>query len=194
MFFGVFVDDFNISEPEEGRLNVRHQTFTDCPFPSPFPHVLEIAQPNFLRKDTAADGTVRTLSRIDRALINLPMTEARDFHFYSHVSDNLGERSTPSDHVAVRVVKQKPTIRSDQVKRIQSWMSKQPVFCTSLKKIGDDHQIPTNPFAALADFKVILEKAREPDSSGTSAQHTRQPRSQALDCLDCFTETDTWAH
>ena len=89
-------------------------------FRSYFPHALEIAQPNFTRKDTAADGTLRILSRIDRAVINVLVAEARDFHCYSHVSDNLGQRSIPSDHVAVRIVVQKPTNRCDQVKRIPS--------------------------------------------------------------------------
>ena len=98
-------------------------------------------------------------------LINLPMAEACDFHCYSHVSDNLGERFIPSDHVAVRVVIQKPTIRRDQAKRIPSWMSKHPVFCSILKKISEDHQYPDDPFAALGDVKVILEKARKTDSS-----------------------------
>ena len=118
-------------------------------FRSFFPHVLEVAQPNCTRKDSAADGTLRTLSRIDRAIINLSMAEALDFH--SHVSGNLGERSIPSDHVAVR----------DQAKRIPSWMSKHPVFCSTLQRITEDHQYPDDPFAALADFKVILEKARK---------------------------------
>ena len=79
---------------------------------------------------------------------------------YSTVSDNLGERSIPSDHVAVRVVAQKPTTRCDQVKRFPSWMSKHPIFFEifsnrSAKTIG------TEPFAALADFKLIIEKARK---------------------------------
>ena len=62
-------------------------------FGSFFPHVLEIAQPNLTRKDAAADGNLRTLSRIDRAFITLHMAESRDFHCFSHVTDNLGERS-----------------------------------------------------------------------------------------------------
>ena len=47
--FGVIIGDFNVCEPEEGRLNVRNQTFTECDtvktdlFRSFFPHVLEIA-------------------------------------------------------------------------------------------------------------------------------------------------------
>ena len=133
----VIIGDFNICEPEEGRFNVRHQTFTDgdtektALFRSFFPHALEIAQPNFTRKDTAADGTLRTLSRIDRAIINPSMADARAFHCYSRVSDNLVERSIPSDHVAARVVVQKPTNRCNQAKRFPSWMSKHPVFALS---------------------------------------------------------------
>ena len=50
-------------------------------------------------------------------------------------------RSIPSDHAAVRVVTQKPNIRSNLGKRIPSWMSSHPVFCS--------------------DFKVVLEKARK---------------------------------
>ena len=53
------------------------------------PHVLEIAQPDFTRRDATADGTIRTLSRIGRAFINLPVAEARDFLYYSHVFENL---------------------------------------------------------------------------------------------------------
>ena len=83
-----------------------------------FPHALEIAQPNFTRKDAAADGTPRTLSRIDRAFINVPMAEARDFHCQSHVTDSLGGRSIPSDHVAIRVVVRKPLDQCDSSKRI----------------------------------------------------------------------------
>ena len=90
------------------------------PFSVLFPHVLEIAQPGFTRKVSTADGTARTLSRIDSAFINLRMAEARDFHCSSHVLENLGERSIPSDHAAVRVVFQKPTVRCDQVQRVPS--------------------------------------------------------------------------
>ena len=95
------------------------------------------------------------------AFINVPVAEARDFHCYSHVSNNLGERSIPSDDVAVQIVVQKPTNRCDQAKCIPSWMSKHHVFCSILKRISDDHQYPDDPSAALADFKVILEKARK---------------------------------
>ena len=108
---------------------------------------------------TGPDGTIRTLSRMGRAFINLFMAEARDFHCYSHVFENLGERSIPSDHAAVRVVILKLAIRCHQIKRIPSWMSKQTVFCSILKQISDDHLYPDDPFIAPADCKVLLEEA-----------------------------------
>ena len=165
--FGMIIGDFNMCEPEEGRFSVRNKSFTEgdagktALFRANFPQVLEISQPNFTRKDTAADGTPRTLSRFGRAFINVAMAEARDFHCHSHVTDNLGERSIPSDHVAIRVVIRKPLEFCGAVKRIPNWMSKHHVFCTILKQISDDHQYPDEPFAALADFKMIIEKARK---------------------------------
>ena len=153
----VIIGDFNICELEEGRFNVRNQTFTEGDagntrlFQSYFPRVFEIPQPNFTRKDTAPDGAPRTPSRIDRAFINVPMAEARDFYCTSHVSDNLGERSIPSDDVAVRIVVQKPTNRCDEVKRIPSWTCKHHVSAL-LKRIIDG-QHPDEPFAALADLQ-----------------------------------------
>ena len=96
---------------------------------------------------------------------SFPMAEARDFQCCSHALENLGERSIPSDHAAVRVVIQKLTIRSNLGRRIPSCMSTHSVFCSILKQISDDHQYPDDPFAALADFKVIFEKARTTDCS-----------------------------
>ena len=105
---GVIMGDFNFREPEERRLNVWNQTFTDgdteeaASFHSLFPNVLEIAQPSSARRAYSINMVIRTLSTVDRASINLPMAEARDFHCYSHVPENIGQRSIPSYHAAVR--------------------------------------------------------------------------------------------
>ena len=110
----------------EGRFDVWNQTFTDgdkgkaALFHSLFPRVLEIAQPDYTRRDSSVNGVKRTLSRIERAFINIPVAEARDFHCYSHVFENLEKRSIPSNHAAVRVVIQKPTIGRHEGKRIPS--------------------------------------------------------------------------
>ena len=104
---------------------------------------------------------LRTPSSIDRAFINVPMAQARDFHYHSHATDNVGERSIRSDHVAVRGVIQTPLDYCGTVKRIPSWMFKHLVFSTLLKQISDNHQYTDEPFAAVADFKLIIEKARK---------------------------------
>ena len=84
--------------------------------------------------------------------INLPMAEARDFHCSSHVVENLGKKTIPSDHAAVRLVIQKPTNRGHQSKRIPSWISKHPIFCSILQQLHDDHRFSPDPFCALAEF------------------------------------------
>ena len=97
---GVVVCDFNICEPEEGRLNVWNQTFTDGDtgkaafFHSLFRRVLEITQPDYTGRDSSIIGFIRTLSRIDRAFIKMPMAEARDFHCCSHVHPELDVRTS----------------------------------------------------------------------------------------------------
>ena len=102
----------------------------------------------------------------------------------------------PSDHAAARVVIQKPTGCS-QDERIPSWMSKYTVFCIILKEIHDDHQYLADPFVAVADFKVFLEKARKrtvrellrktPDSLGakllTASTAVRPDRKRHLGTL-----------
>ena len=70
------------------------------------------------------------------------------------------KRSIPSDHAAVRVVIQRPTVRGHQGKRIPSWMSEHPVFCFILKRLHDDHRYSADPFGALAEFKAVLAKAK----------------------------------
>ena len=126
--------DFNVCDPEEGRFNVVNQTFTDgdtgktASLHSNFPNILEIAQPDYTGTDSSASGIIRTLSRIDRIFVNVPMAEVRDLHCYSHVFENLGNRTTPNDHTAVRLVIQKPDNQGRQIKRTPGWMPKHPVF------------------------------------------------------------------
>ena len=112
--------DDSMSGTRHSPMATRERMQCFIPF---FPRVFEIAQPDYTRRDSTALGIIRTLSRIDRIFINLPMAEARDFHCYSHVFENLGNRSIPSDHAAVRLVIQKPTPRGHLSKRIPSRMS-----------------------------------------------------------------------
>ena len=121
---GVIMVDSNISDSEEGRVNTWNQTFTDGDagkllFSVPFPHVLEIAQ-RFTKKDSTADGTNTQCPGLTTNLsTSLWLKHAISIAIFM-CSRILGEQSVPSDHAAVRVVMQKPTIRCNQDKRIPS--------------------------------------------------------------------------
>ena len=65
-------------------------------------------------------------------------------------------RTIPSDHAAVRLVIQKPTNRGHQSKRIPS-----PIFCSILQQLHDDHRFSHDPFCVLAEFKVLLHRAKK---------------------------------
>ena len=90
--------DFNICEPEEGRFNVWNETFTDgdtgkaASFHSLFPHVLEIAQPDYTRRDSSVNGFYARCHGLIERLSIFVWAEARDFHCYSHVFENLGKK------------------------------------------------------------------------------------------------------
>ena len=105
-------------EPEGGRFNVTNQTFTEgdagrpAMFRTFFPHA-----PSFTRKEAA--GMVR--------YARYPGSTERSSTcpWQRHVISaatlmvlNLGERSTPSDHVAIRVVTRKPLDHRGTGKRI----------------------------------------------------------------------------
>ena len=123
--FLVMKDDLMFGTNHSPRAT---QERLQCSILSFFPYVLEIAQSDYTRRDSSALWVIRTLSKIVRILINLPRAEARDFHCSSHLVENLGKKTIPSDHAAVRLVIQKPTSRGHQSKRIPSWMSKLPIF------------------------------------------------------------------
>ena len=69
----------------------------------------------------------------------------------------------------------KPTDRRQQGKRIPSWMSKRPVFCSFLKRLHDDHRYSADPFCTCrvqnywwkAKKQTVRELSRKtPDSMG----------------------------
>ena len=65
-------------------------------------------------------------------------------------SENLVNRTIPSDHAAHR---------GHQSKRIPSWMSKHPVFCSLSQQLHDDHRFSHDGFCALTE--VLLNKAKK---------------------------------
>ena len=120
------------------------------------------------------------------------MAEARDFHCSSHVFENLGNRTIPSDHAAVRLVIQKPTHQGHQSKRIPSWMIKHPVFCSLLQRLRDDHNFSRDPFDALAEFKVLLQKARKQTIRELSRKTPDSIGAKLLITFACLSKSTSW--
>ena len=84
--------------------------------------------------------------------INMPMVaEARDFHCHFHVTDNLGERSPPSDHVATRVVTQKTVGLLRHCPAHPQLDVQTSRSLHEMKRISDDHQDLDEPLAAPAE-------------------------------------------
>ena len=80
--------------------------------------------------------------------------------------ENLGKRSIASDIAAACVVIQKHTVLGHQGKRISSWMSKQPVFCSIPKRLDDGHQYPVVPWRTRGLQTVREFSRKSPDSLG----------------------------
>ena len=94
---GVMIGDFNICEPEEGRFNTWNQTFTDGDagkaafFRSLFSLMSSKSLSLILQGKIQQPMVQHSLCPgLTGHFINLPVAEARDFHDYSHVFDNLG--------------------------------------------------------------------------------------------------------
>ena len=88
------------------------------------------------------------------------MAEASGFHCYSHVFENLGNRTIPSDHAAVRLVIQKPTTRGHMSKTYSQLNIQTSRFLLLLQRLHDDHRFSPDPFGAFAEFKAFLRKAK----------------------------------
>ena len=157
-------------------------------FHSFFPHVLETAQPDYTWRDSTALWIIRTLSRIDRIFMNLPVAEAQDFHCCSHVFENLGNRTIPSDHAAVRRVIQeanwsgatgqthsKLDVQTSRFLFLSEAASRwPPILCRSM-------------CAHLQSSKLFVKKkAKKADCSWALTEDIWQHGSKALNRLHCI--------
>ena len=123
---------------------------------SSFPHVLEVARSDWMRRDATGFGVICILSRIDCIFFNLPMTEARDVHCYSYEQENLGTGLFQVITQQYVLSYKKPTNRGQQGERIRSWMSEH-IVCV----FGDGCTMTTEPLCAFAEFKVLLNKVQK---------------------------------
>ena len=157
-----------LCDPEEGRFNVWNQTNTDgdppgktAVFHSFFPYVLEVAQSDNTRKNATALGLYAPCQRLIVSLSIYPWLRHVISCARLMLVRTLGRKLFRVDHAAVRLVIRKPSCRGHQNKRIPRWMSKHPIFGSILQQLHDDHNFSPDPFCALAEFKVLLHKAKE---------------------------------
>ena len=85
------------------------------------------------------------------------MVEARDFLCYTQITHDLGKRSLPSDHVAIRTVLQH-------------------VSFSLVKQLHDAHDYRIDAFGAFADFTFLVGKA----SRARCASHSSKPWCQTV--------------
>ena len=158
-------------------FNSRNQTFSDgdtsraAALLAAVARSFEIAQPFFTRKDVRREGSIHTLSRIDRVFVNLPMADLRDFQCHSHTIGTIGDRSVPSiDHTPVRLVIE--CSRSEHMNHpvIRRWPTQHPLFICALDVEHRNKLYDVDPFIALDQFRACA-KGRQ----ATSDQHSDHP-------------------
>ena len=110
---GFLLGDFSIVELDDGRLTKREPDVYPWGYqssrrpPRRFPYTVEISQADFTQKDECRKGATRTLSRIDRIMVNVPMVELWEFRCHAHTHGSVGDWKLPSYQVLVRLRIQK---------------------------------------------------------------------------------------
>ena len=137
--------DFNISDPDEGRLNARNQTFSDgdarraAVLLASFTRSVEIGQPSFTGKDGRRDT-------------NIPMAELCDCRCYAPSIGCVGERRIPSDHVAARLTTASPQGRCGYHPVIRQRL---PLFISALDDLHKDNMYDEDPLVPLDQFEEM---------------------------------------
>ena len=150
----VIIGDFNICELEEGRFNVRNQTFTEGDagntrlFRSYFPRVFEILQPNFTRKDSCADGAPRHPELTEHLLISLWLRRVIFIARLMFLTTLEGPYRVMSQYESSCRNRQIVVTRSSEFRVGRANIP----FLHFLKRISDG-QHPDEPFAALSDLQ-----------------------------------------
>ena len=121
---------------------------------------MEIVQPYFTRKNERPDGSIHTLSRIDRVFINLPMAELRDFQCHSHTTGSNGDKSVTSDRIRVRLAIECPRTKQRDHLAIQWWHVQHPFFVSAQDEEHRNAVFDADPFVSLEQFKEAAFKTR----------------------------------
>ena len=155
---GIILGDFSFCEPELGRFNVwnepsptetwdRHITFL-------LPHVLEVAQPEYTRRDSTALGIIRTLSRIDFSFLfsKIQLWLMLEIFTATLISSRWSRYGTSCHSEANK---------SGTTGKTCFKLEVQTSFFFYLETASRWPPISTDPFGALAEFKAVLQLAKK---------------------------------
>ena len=129
-------------------------------FLSFFPCILEIAQSDYIRRDSSALGVMRTPSRIDRIFIKLcQKNEIFTVTLMSATTWGIGPFRVTSQQYASSFKSQQ--FEDTRANIFPAGCPNIPILCPTLQQLHDDHRFPPDPSFALAEFKVLLHKAKK---------------------------------
>ena len=166
------------ANPDEGRVNSRNQAFSPMQVAlNPSLEPWKSLQPNFTRKDERRDGSIHTLSRVDRMFIILPVAELRDIRCHASTVGSSGVWSVPSDHITVRLA-----IQCSRV--IRRWLTQHPLFVSAHGEIQQDVTNDEDPFVALNQFREVAFSA---STKARQAILTNTPTTLRAKFLDACT-------
>ena len=125
---GIIIGDFHICEPEEGRFDVVDQTTSDV---DPGWSTSFGGGSAKLHKEGGSAGLGRHEScpGLSQPSMTFPCLKLVAFH----VTD-FCDGSSPSSHVAIRVVIPQPGSNSNSCDQVHSWFVKHPVLCSIFGK------------------------------------------------------------
>ena len=114
-----------------------------------FPHVLEVAQPDYTRRDSPVFGVIRTLPRIFFTIY--PWLEQE-----TSIVTLMSLRTLGSEPFRVITQQYASSFKSQQIEDTRA-----NIFFPILQQLHDDHRFSLDPFFALVEFKVLLHKAKK---------------------------------
>ena len=133
------------------------------------------------------DGSIHTLSRIDRIFINLPMAELRNFQCHAHTVGSVGDRSEPSDLIPVRLTIVCTRVKQEDHPVTRRWLAQHPLFVSALHEAHQDMINYEDPSVALKQFKEVAfgasTKARQAILTKTSTPLVTSYLWRVLPCV-----------
>lgn len=136
---GVILGDFNVVDPEEGRLNARtgNVVYDNCPLAAAMPHELaqwaEVIGPGYSRRQLR-EGLLDTVSRIDRVFTNCSAADLRACRVHDSYAEDVFLPVMTSDHAPLCFRVQVVGAKGKHI--VPQWVCRHPEFAVRLTRRG----------------------------------------------------------